>query len=106
MEELAKLPTAFDKDGFVTAGNASGIVDGAAMLLLTTAERAAELGRKPLGRLVSWATVGVEPSRMGIGPAPAIRAALAKAGLELEDVDLYRDQRGLRRPDPGRASAS
>ncbi len=88
MAALAKLPTAFDKDGFVTAGNASGIVDGAAMLLLSTAERAAELGRKPLGRLVSWAVVGVEPSRMGIGPAPAIHAALARAGLTLADLDL------------------
>jgi len=88
MAGLAKLPTAFDKEGFVTAGNASGIVDGAAMLLLATAERAAELGQKPLGRLLSWAVVGVEPSRMGIGPAPAIQAALAKAGLALGDLDL------------------
>jgi acetyl-CoA acetyltransferase family protein len=88
MEVLAKLPTAFDKEGFVTAGNASGIVDGAAMLLLSSAERAAELGQKPLGRLLSWAVVGVEPSRMGIGPAPAIHAALAKAGMTLADLDL------------------
>ncbi len=88
MEILAKLPTAFDKDGFVTAGNASGIVDGAAMLVLSTAERAREKGKKPLGRILSWATVGVEPSRMGIGPAPAIRKALAKAGLEMSDVNL------------------
>ncbi len=85
---LAKLAPAFDKEGFVTAGNASGIVDGAAMLLLSSAERAAELGQKPLGRLVSWAVVGVEPSRMGIGPAPAIHAALAKAGMTLADLDL------------------
>src|SRR5436305_10558012 len=89
MEDLAGLPTAFDKDGFVTAGNASGIVDGAAMMILTTAERAKERGWKTLGRLVSWSVVGVEPSRMGIGPAPAIRAALAKAGMELGDVDLF-----------------
>ena len=88
MEGLAKLPTAFDKDGFVTAGNASGIVDGAAMLLLTTAEKAQEQGKKPLGRIVSWAIVGVDPSRMGIGPAPAIRAALKKAGMTLDDLDL------------------
>ena len=88
MEVLATLPTAFDKDGFVTAGNASGIVDGAAMMLLTTAERARERGWKPLGRILSWAVVGVEPSRMGIGPAPAIRAALQKAGLSLADLDL------------------
>ena len=88
LEVLAKLPTAFDKDGFVTAGNASGIVDGAAMMVLTTGERAAAKEVKPLGRIVSWATVGVEPDRMGIGPAPAIRAALEKAGMELADLDL------------------
>lgn len=88
MEGLAKLPPAFDENGFVTAGNASGIVDGAAMMLLTTGERARELGVAPLGRIVSWAVVGVEPSRMGIGPAPAIRAALAKAGMQLGDLDL------------------
>jgi acetyl-CoA acetyltransferase family protein len=89
MEDLAGLPTAFDKDGFVTAGNASGIVDGAAMMILSTAARAAEKGWKPLGRIVSWSVVGVEPSRMGIGPAPAIRAALGKAGMTLGDIDLF-----------------
>ena len=89
MEDLAGLPIAFDKDGFVTAGNASGIVDGAAMMILTTADRAKERGWKTLGRLVSWSVVGVEPSRMGIGPAPAIRAALGKAGMKLGDVDLF-----------------
>jgi acetyl-CoA acetyltransferase family protein len=89
LEALAKLPTVFGPDSFVTGGNASGIVDGAAMLLLTTAAKAAELGRQPLGRLVSWAVVGVEPSRMGIGPAPAIRAALARAGLTFSDLDLF-----------------
>jgi acetyl-CoA acetyltransferase family protein len=89
MEDLAGLPTAFDKDGFVTAGNASGIVDGAAMMLLSTAQRAAERGWKPLGRIVSWSVVGVDPSRMGIGPAPAIRAALDKAGMTLGDIDLF-----------------
>jgi len=88
LEALAKLPTVFGPDSFVTGGNASGIVDGAAMLLLTTAARAKELGRKPLGRLVSWSVVGVDPSRMGIGPAPAIRAALDKAGMQLDDLDL------------------
>ncbi len=87
-EVLAGLPTAFDKDGFVTAGNASGIVDGAAMMVLTTAGRAAARGVRPLGRIVSWAVVGVEPSRMGIGPAPAIRKALELAGMELADLDL------------------
>jgi acetyl-CoA acetyltransferase family protein len=88
LEVLARLPTAFDKDGFVTAGNASGIVDGAAMMVLTTGERAAQKDVTPLGRIVSWAVVGVDPSRMGIGPAPAIRAALEKAGMELSDLDL------------------
>jgi acetyl-CoA acetyltransferase family protein len=89
VEDLARLPTAFDKDGFVTGGNASGIVDGAAMLLLASKERAAELGKKPLGRILSWATVGVEPSRMGIGPAPAIAKALSCAGLRQDDIDLF-----------------
>ena len=89
LEWLAKLPTAFDKDGFVTAGNASGIVDGAAMLLLSTAARAKAQGRSTLGRILAWSTVGVEPSRMGIGPAPAIRAALKRAGLEQKDVTLF-----------------
>lgn len=88
LEDLAGLPTAFDKDGFVTAGNASGIVDGAAMTILTTARKAQEKGWKPLGRIVSWSVVGVDPSRMGIGPAPAIRAALQKAGMEIGDLDL------------------
>ena len=88
VEALARLPTVFGPDSFVTGGNASGIVDGACMLLLTTAARAAELGRRPLGRLLAWSIVGVEPSRMGIGPAPAIRAALDKAGLRLADLDL------------------
>jgi acetyl-CoA acetyltransferase family protein len=88
MEDLAGLPTAFDKDGFVTAGNASGIVDGAAMTILSTAAKAQEKGWKPLGRIVSWSVVGVDPSRMGIGPSPAIRAALQKAGMELKDLDL------------------
>jgi acetyl-CoA acetyltransferase family protein len=88
VEALAKLPTVFGPDSFVTGGNASGIVDGAAMLLLSTAAKAAELGKQPLGRLLSWSVVGVEPSRMGIGPAPAIRAALDKAAMKLEDLDL------------------
>jgi acetyl-CoA acetyltransferase family protein len=87
LEVLATLPTAFDKKGFVTGGNASGIVDGAAMMVLTTADRAA--GRPVLGRLLGWSTVGVDPSRMGIGPAPAIRALLDRLGMELIDIDLF-----------------
>ena len=86
-EVLATLPTAFDDDGFVTGGNASGIVDGAAMMVLSTSERAA--GRPVLGRLLGWSTVGVDPSRMGIGPSPAIRALLDKLGMELSDIDLF-----------------
>jgi acetyl-CoA acetyltransferase family protein len=88
MEDLAGLPTAFEKDGFVTAGNASGIVDGAAMMILTTAAHAKEKGWKTLGRIRSWSTVGVEPSRMGIGPVPAIRLALERAKLQLSDLHL------------------
>lgn len=88
LEGLAKLRTAFEEDGFVTAGNASGIVDGAAMMVLTTAERAQQRGVRPLGRILGWTTVGVEPSRMGIGPAPAIRRLLDKLGMALADIDL------------------
>lgn len=88
IEILAGLPTVFGDESFVTAGNASGIVDGAAMMILTTAGRAAEMGKKPLGRIKSWAVVGVDPSRMGIGPAPAIRQAAERAGMELADFDL------------------
>ncbi|MGE3273647.1 MAG: acetyl-CoA C-acetyltransferase [Vicinamibacterales bacterium] len=88
LEILAKLPSAFKKDGVVTAGNASGIVDGAAALLLAGGAAVKAHGLKPLGRLVSWATVGVEPKLMGMGPAPAIRKALERAGLSLADLDL------------------
>ncbi len=89
LEALAKLPPSFGKDGQVTAGNASGIVDGAAAVVVTTAENAASRGVKPLARLVSWAVVGCEPELMGIGPAPAARAALARAGLKMEDIALW-----------------
>jgi acetyl-CoA acetyltransferase family protein len=88
LEGLAKLPTAFKKDGTVTAGNASGIVDGGAALILASREAADRHRLKPLGRLVAWASTGVEPSLMGMGPAPATRKALAQAGLSLGDVDL------------------
>jgi acetyl-CoA acetyltransferase family protein len=89
IEALAKLPPSFGKDGQVTAGNASGIVDGAAAVVVTTAAGAERKGRKPLGRLLSWGVVGCEPELMGLGPAPAARIALARAGLSLEDVDLW-----------------
>src|SRR5256714_5745464 len=88
LEVLAKLPTAFSKDGFVTAGNASGIVDGAAALVIAGADYVKERGAQTLGRIVSWAYAGVEPDVMGIGPVPATRKALEKAGLKLADIDL------------------
>jgi acetyl-CoA C-acetyltransferase len=87
-ESLAKLGPAFDKAGTVTAGNASGINDGAAALVLMTDKEAARRGLKPLARIVSWATAGVEPAVMGSGPIPASRAALAKAGWKHQDLDL------------------
>jgi acetyl-CoA acyltransferase 2 len=87
-EALAKLPPYFRKDGVVTAGNASGICDGAAALVVADQEFAAAHGLRPLGRLVAWATAGVDPTIMGIGPVPASRRALATAGLDLEQMDL------------------
>jgi acetyl-CoA acyltransferase 2 len=87
-EGLAKLPPYFKKDGVVTAGNASGICDGAAALVLASSRFAAERKLRPLGRLIAWASAGVDPSIMGIGPAPAARKALSRAGLKLEDMDL------------------
>jgi len=88
MEGLAKLRPAFAKDGFVTAGNASGIVDGAAMLVVTTADKAKEKGKQPLGRIVSWGIAGCDPEIMGIGPVPSTQIALKKSGLKLGDIDL------------------
>jgi acetyl-CoA acyltransferase 2 len=88
IEGLAKLKPAFAKDGFVTAGNASGIVDGAAMVVVTTAENAQKKGKKPLGRIVSWGITGCDPEIMGIGPVSATHAALKRAGMKLADMDL------------------
>lgn len=88
LEGLAKLKPAFAKDGFVTAGNASGIVDGAAALVIAGEDVVRENDLKPMGRIVSWAYAGVEPEIMGIGPVPATRKALQKAGLKLDDIDL------------------
>ncbi len=88
LEGLARLRPAFGKDGMVTAGNASGIVDGAAAVVVATGGFVRERGLEPLGRIVSWAYVGVAPSFMGIGPAPATRLALERAALRLDDIDL------------------
>lgn len=88
LEGLAKLRPAFAKDGFVTAGNASGIVDGAAALVIAGSDYVKEKDLKAWGRIVSWAYAGVEPEIMGIGPVPASKKALEKAGLKLSDMDL------------------
>ena len=87
-ESLAKLRPAFDKEGTVTAGNASGINDGAAAVVLRSAEDAEARGIEPLARIVSWATCGVDPAIMGTGPIPASRKALEKAGWTVDDLDL------------------
>jgi acetyl-CoA C-acetyltransferase len=88
LESLTKLRPAFDKEGTVTAGSASGINDGAAAVLLMKASEAAKLGKTPLARIVSWAQAGVDPSIMGTGPIPASRLALKKAGWKHDDLDL------------------
>ncbi|HEV2829003.1 MAG TPA: acetyl-CoA C-acetyltransferase [Pyrinomonadaceae bacterium] len=88
LEGLARLKPAFAKDGFVTAGNASGIVDGAAALIICGEDYLKRKDAKPIGRIVSWAYAGVEPELMGIGPVPATRQALDKANLKLSDIDL------------------
>jgi acetyl-CoA C-acetyltransferase len=88
LDSISKLRPAFDKEGTVTAGSASGINDGAAAVVLMKASEAAKLGKTPLARIVSWAQAGVDPSIMGTGPIPASRAALKKAGWKKEDLDL------------------
>jgi acetyl-CoA C-acetyltransferase len=88
VESLAKLRPSFDKEGTVTAGNASGINDGAAAVVLMSAEAAAKRGVTPLARIVSWATCGVDPAIMGTGPIPASRKALERAGWSVDDLDL------------------
>jgi acetyl-CoA acetyltransferase family protein len=88
VETLAKLPAAFSKNGCVTAGNASGIVDGGAALILASERGVREHTLEPIARLTHWATVGVEPSLMGMGPVPATRKVLERAGLSLDDLDL------------------
>jgi acetyl-CoA acetyltransferase family protein len=88
LEGLAKLPPAFGKDGMVTAGNASGIVDGGAAVVLMSLQDAANRKLKPLGRIIDWGIAGVNPKIMGSGPVPATKIALKKAGLKLSDIDL------------------
>jgi acetyl-CoA acetyltransferase family protein len=88
IEGLAKLKPAFAKDGFVTAGNASGIVDGAAAIIIADEETARKLESRPIGRIVSWGIAGVPPEIMGIGPVPASQKALEAAGLSLNEIDL------------------
>jgi acetyl-CoA C-acetyltransferase len=88
LEAVSKLKPSFDKDGTVTAGNASGINDGAAAVVLMTASEAAKQGKKVLARIVSWAQAGVDPAIMGTGPIPASRSALKKAGWKIDDLDL------------------
>jgi acetyl-CoA acetyltransferase family protein len=89
VEGLAKLLPVFKKDGVVTAGNASGICDGAAALVLASREAAERRGLKPLARVVQWGVAGCDPKIMGIGPAPAIRKTLERAGLKIADIDLF-----------------
>jgi len=89
MEELGKLPTAFKKDGTVTAGNASGINDGASALILMSADKAEELGKKPLARIVATASAGVEPRVMGLGVVPAVQKALKRANLSIDDIGYW-----------------
>jgi acetyl-CoA C-acetyltransferase/acetyl-CoA acyltransferase 2 len=89
VDDLAKLPTVFKKDGVVTAGSASGICDGAAALVVVDGEWGKAQGLEPLAKIVQWGIAGVDPTIMGIGPAPAIRSALTRAGMTMADVDLF-----------------
>jgi len=89
VEKLAGLKPAFRKDGTVTAGNASGINDGAAALVVATGDKARKLGARPLARILAYVSTGVDPKIMGIGPIPAVRKVLDRAGLQLGDIDLF-----------------
>jgi acetyl-CoA C-acetyltransferase len=88
-EKLGALKPAFKKDGSVTAGNSSGINDGAAAMVITTAKKAQALGGKPLARILAYVSTGVDPKVMGIGPIPAVRKVLERAGLKIADIDLF-----------------
>jgi acetyl-CoA acyltransferase 2 len=89
LEGLATLPAAFSKNGCVTAGNASGIVDGGAALVLASRAAVERLGLTPLARLAGWATTGVDPRLMGMGPVPATRKLLERTGIALADINLF-----------------
>jgi acetyl-CoA C-acetyltransferase len=89
IEKLAPLRAAFKKDGSVTAGNASGINDGAAAVVVTTGDKAKKVGTAPLARILSYVSTGVDPKIMGIGPIPAVRKVLERAGLAMSDIDLF-----------------
>jgi acetyl-CoA acetyltransferase family protein len=89
IDRLAALPPAFGPESMVTAGNASGIVDGAAAMVISTASAAQQEGKKPLAYVRGWSYVGVDPSIMGFGPAPAIRSVLARTGIQLDQIDLF-----------------
>ena len=104
LEGLAKLRPAFKEGGTVTAGNSSQMSDGAAGVVVMSAEKAAKLGLKPLARFVSFAVGGVEPDLMGIGPVVAIPKALEKAGLKQDDIDLFELNEAFRGPVPGSAA--
>jgi acetyl-CoA C-acetyltransferase len=88
LESLQKLPPVFRKEGTVHAGNSSGITDGAATVVVLSEEKAVGLGVEPMARIVGYASAGVDPAVMGIGPVPAVRKLLDKAGLRIEDIDL------------------
>jgi acetyl-CoA C-acetyltransferase len=88
LEKMAAIPTAFRKDGTVTAGNASGLNDAAAAVVLMSKEKAKELGLKPMGKIISWANGGLDPAYMGLGPVPAIKKALRKVNLTIDQIDL------------------
>ena len=88
LDKISSLKPVFKKDGTVTAGNASGINDGAAAVLLMTEDKCKNLGCKPIARIVSWSTVGVDPSIMGIGPVPAVKEAVKKANWSIDELDL------------------
>jgi acetyl-CoA acetyltransferase len=99
--DFAKLKPAFKKDGAVTAGNASGVNDAAAAVVVMSGQRAQELGAPVRARIVSYAVCGVEPKTMGIGPVPAVRKALERAGKTLDDIDVIELNEGVRSPVPG-----